>query len=183
MKWSISPKTRKWIRVLHRDLGFVMVGLCLVYGISGILLNRIEKRDPSYKIEQRTEDFTRHLTPDEFKKAWESVDGRPALNSIGETGEKYRLLLQGGVGEYDPSTGSVYYETSKRKPFAYWVNRLHYNRVGGWSLMADIFAAGLIFFAVSGLFMVKGKNGIAGRGKWYLIIGLLIPVIYILLGG
>ncbi|MFA5651131.1 MAG: hypothetical protein WC914_08305, partial [Proteiniphilum sp.] len=62
MKWSISPKTRKWIRVLHRDLGFVMVGLCLVYGISGILLNRIEKRDPSYKIEQRTEDFTRHLT-------------------------------------------------------------------------------------------------------------------------
>ena len=183
MKWSMGPKTRKWIRILHRDLGFVMVGLCLVYGISGILLNRIEKKDPSYKVVQRTISFAEGLTQHELEAEWQSDATRPALNSIGDTGGKYRLLLQGGVGEYDPSTGTVQYETSKRRPFAYWVNRLHYNRVGGWSLMADLFAVGLIFFAVSGLFMVKGKNGIAGRGKWYLIIGLLIPIIYILVGG
>ena len=42
--------------------------------------------------------------------------------------------------------------------------------------MADIFAVTLIFFAISGLFMIKGKKGIAGRGKWYLLIGLLIPL-------
>jgi len=47
--------------------------------------------------------------------------------------------------------------------------------------MADLFAIGLIFFAISGLFMVRGKRGIAGRGKWFLIIGLLIPIAYILL--
>ena len=183
MKWSISPKTRKWIRILHRDLGYVMVGLCLVYGISGFLLNRIDKRDPSYKVEQRTMTFDKGLTQDEFKKAWLLESGHPTLNSIGETGGKYRLLLQGGIGEYDPSTGVAQYETSKRKPLAYWVNQLHYNRVGGWSLMADIFAVGLIFFALSGLFMVKGKHGIGGRGKWYLIVGLLIPNVYVLVGG
>ncbi len=160
-----------------------MVGLCLVYGISGLLLNRIDKGDPSYKVEAVETTVKSGFTMGEFEQFWEADRERPVLNSIGQAGEKYRLLLQGGLGEYDPSTGALYYETSKRKPFAYWVNRLHYNRVGGWSLMADIFAVGLIFFAISGLFMVRGKNGITGRGKWYLIIGLLIPVIYILLGG
>jgi hypothetical protein len=47
--------------------------------------------------------------------------------------------------------------------------------------MGDLFAVSLIFFAVSGLLMVKGKNGIAGRGKWYLIVGIIIPILYIIL--
>lgn len=181
-KARISPKLRKWIRVLHRDLGFLMVGMSLVYGISGILLNRIDKGDPSYKVEQHGIILPQGLSMEEFKAAWEGDEDRPSLNSVGEAGGRYRLLLEGGIGEYDPSTGSVQYETSRRKPMAYWVNRLHYNRVDGWPVMADIFAVALLFFAVSGLFMVKGKKGVAGRGKWYLLIGLLIPVVYILLG-
>ena len=47
--------------------------------------------------------------------------------------------------------------------------------------MGDFFAFSLVFFAISGLFMIKGKNGIAGRGKWYLLIGILIPIIYMIL--
>jgi hypothetical protein len=45
--------------------------------------------------------------------------------------------------------------------------------------MGDFFAVSLVFFAVSGLFMVKGKNGLAGRGKWLLLAGILIPLGYI----
>lgn len=182
-KFTIDPKVRKWIRIIHRDLGFVMVGLALVYGISGILLNHLDGQDPSYKIENKSLTFAKGLTPEELKETWQSESDRPKLNNIGETAGKYRLMIQGGIGEYDPQTGMVQYQTSKRKPFAYWVNRLHYNRVKGWSLMADIFAGSLIFLALSGLFMVKGKHSIAGRGKWYLIIGLLIPVLYILWAG
>jgi uncharacterized membrane protein YhdT len=47
--------------------------------------------------------------------------------------------------------------------------------------MADFFAASLIFLALSGLFIVKGKRGLAGSGKWYLIAGILAPVIYVIL--
>ncbi|WP_298647115.1 PepSY-associated TM helix domain-containing protein [uncultured Proteiniphilum sp.] len=182
-KFTINPKVRKWIRIIHRDLGFVMVGLSLVYGISGILLNHLDGKDPSYRIENESLTFAEGLTPEKFKQIWESESDRPKLNNIGETAGKYRLMIQGGIGEYDPRTGMVQYQTSKRKPFAYWVNRLHYNRVKGWSPVADIFAGALIFLAVSGLFMVKGKHSIAKRGKWYLIIGLLIPILYILLAG
>lgn len=182
-KFTISSKVRKWIRILHRDIGFVMVGLSLVYGISGILLNHMNGGDPSYKIENKNLTFIEGLTPEEFKETWQSEPNRPKLNNVAETAGKYRLLLQGGIGEYDPTTGLVEYRTSKRKPIAYWVNRLHYNRVKGWSLMADIFAGSLIFLAISGLFMVKGKYGITKRGKWYLLIGLLIPILYIILAG
>ena len=48
--------------------------------------------------------------------------------------------------------------------------------------MADLFAFSLIFFALSGLFIVKGKKGMAGTGKWYLLAGILIPVLYVLFG-
>lgn len=182
-KFQISPKIRKWLRAIHRDLGFVMVGLSLVYGISGILLNHMNGKNPSYKTEHKTEMLATRLTMDEVKNVWQSEPGRPKLNTIGEYSGKYRLMLQGGIGEYDPETGLLEYQTSIKKPFAYWVNQLHYNRVKGWSPMADLFAGSLIFLALSGLFMVKGKHGIEKRGKWYLIIGLLIPILYIVLAG
>lgn len=182
-KFTINSKVRKWIRILHRDIGFVMVGLSLVYGISGILLNHMEHKDPSFKTKERNLTFAKGLTPEEFNETWQSGPDRPKLNNVGEIAGKYRLMIQGGIGEYDPQTGLVQYQTSKRKPIAYWLNRLHYNRVKGWSFMADIFAGTLIFLAISGLFMVKGKHGIAKRGKWYLLIGLLIPLLYIILAG
>lgn len=182
-KFTISPKVRKWMRILHRDIGFVMVGLSLVYGVSGILLNHMNDNDPSYKVKDISLTLPPGLTPGEFKQIWQSEPDRPKLNNIGEASGKYRLMLQGAIGEYDPQTGLVQYQTSKRKPIAYWVNRLHYNRVKGWSSMADIFAGSLIFLAISGLFMVRGKHGIAKRGKWYLGIGLLIPILYIILVG
>ncbi len=182
-KFTISPKVRKWIRILHRDIGFVMVGLSLVYGISGILLTHMNGKDPSYKVEDIDLTFDKGLTPEEFTQAWQSEPDRPKLNNVGEVRGKYRLMLQGTLGEYDPETGNAQYQVSKKKPIAYWVNRFHYNRVKGWIPMADIFAGSLIFLAISGLFMVKGKHGIAKRGKWYLLIGILVPILYILLGG
>ena len=88
-------------------------------------------------------------------------------------------MLEGGVGVYNSVTGVTEYEVHVKRPVIYWFNRLHYNRVNGWNVMGDFFAVSLVFFALSGLFMMKGKNGIAGRGKWFLLIGLLIPVLYV----
>ena len=131
-KFTISPKVRKWIRFLHRDIGFVMVGLSLVYGISGILLTHMKGKDPSYKVEEIQLTFDKGLTPEEFAQAWQSEPDRPKLNNVGEVRGKYRLMLQGTLGEYDPETGNAQYQVSKKKPIAYWVNRFHYNRVKGW---------------------------------------------------
>ena len=34
-------KIRKWNRIIHRDLGYIAVGLSLVYAISGVVVNHI----------------------------------------------------------------------------------------------------------------------------------------------
>ena len=37
---------RKWIRVIHRDMGYIFFGMSLIYGISGIALNHLDDWNP-----------------------------------------------------------------------------------------------------------------------------------------
>ena len=37
----MGTEIRKWFRIIHRHLSYVMTGMILVYGISGILLNHV----------------------------------------------------------------------------------------------------------------------------------------------
>ena len=61
-------------------------------------------------------------------------------------------------------------------------NFLHLNHPKKiWTWVADIFALGLVFLAVTGLFMIKGKKGFTGRGKWFALLGFLIPILFLLL--
>jgi hypothetical protein len=183
MKFSISPKALKWVRIVHRDLGFLMVGVSLIYAVSGMLLNHLKDGDdPAYKIWRRQHVFGKMLSKEQLSAAWEAQPGLPRLKKIFTDEEGgYRLMLDGGMGLYNPQSGAANYEVSRKRALIYWINRLHYNKVNGWSPMADLFAASLIFFALSGLIMVKGKHGIAGRGKWYVLLGIAIPIAFILL--
>ena len=47
-----------------------------------------------------------------------------------------------------------------------------------WTLAADIYAVTLIL-DVTGLFVLKGKKGITGRGAWLTGAGILVPVIFL----
>lgn len=179
MKWS-SKQVRKWLRIVHRDLGYVMVGIALIYGISGYVLNHMDGKDPAYKTTEGTVQLSRALNKTEIKNAWDAQGNLPEIKRILPIDEAhFRLMLDGGIGVYESNTGQAVYERHKKKPIIYFMNKLHYNNVKGWTIMGDIFAFSLIFFAVSGLFMVKGKKGLAGRGKWYLLVGLALPLIYL----
>lgn len=175
-----KTKIIKWLRIIHRDLGFLMVGVAIIYGVSGIIVNHIGDTDPAFETIEETVQISTNLTHDEIPAAFEE-NGLPEIKRIATIDEELsRVMLDGGVGVYNSTTGEIAYELHTRKEIIYWFNRLHYNRVKGWSFMADFFAISLIFFAISGLFLVRGKKGVAGRGKWFLIVGLLIPIIYIL---
>jgi len=161
-----------------------MVGICLIYAISGILLNHLGgEKDPAYKTVEEVLKVEKRMNTEEIAKLWNTKSGLPKLKKIfeGEAG-KYTIMLDGGIGSYDSSTGDLKYEHHSRRQFIYWINKLHYNKINGWTFMADFFAISLIFFAVSGLFIVSKKNGIAGRGKWFVIAGICIPIIYLIIG-
>ncbi len=171
----------RWLRIFHRDIGYLMVGISLVYGISGILLNHMNGKDPAFKSTYVTLEFPAGLDKEGLAAAWNADGALPALKSTMPLDERHtRMMLDGGIGVYDSGTGTLDYELHKKRPFVYWINKLHYNKVNGWNVMGDIFAGALIFFAISGLFMVRGKKGLLGRGKWFLLIGLLIPILYII---
>jgi hypothetical protein len=175
-------KITRWLRVIHRDLGFLVVGLTLVYGISGILLNHLKEKDPAFRTEERSVQLSPLLTQKELTTAWNNNQDLPLLKKILPIDENHsRLMLEGGIGVYNSANGQVDYETHTKRFFIYWINRLHYSKVKGWSPVADIFAVSLLFLAISGLFIVKGKRGLAGTGKWYLLAGVLIPIVYILI--
>ena len=71
-------------------------------------------------------------------------------------------------------------ETVESRTLIHETNFLHLNHPKRlWTWVADIFALALIMLASTGLFMIKGKNGIKGRGKWLTILGVLIPIIFL----
>ena len=182
MKWWKNKSFSYWLRVIHRDLGFLMVGVSLIYGVSGMLLNHMNGKDPSFQTTEATLTWKAGMDKEALTETWNATEGLPTLKRVFPVDEEnIRLMLDGGVGIYNSGNGTLDYEVHKKRPVVYWFNRLHYNRVEGWNIMGDFFAISLIFFALSGMWMVKGKNGLKGRGKWYLLVGILIPPAYILL--
>lgn len=181
MKFWNKNTVLRILRIIHRDLGYLMVGVSIVYGISGIILNHMNGKDPAYKTTTKTVQLKSQLDREELIIHWKNQNDLPEIKKVLPIDQDHlRLMLNGGVGVYNVKNGLADYEKYTQRKFVYWINRLHYSKVSGWSFMADFFAASLLFFAISGLFMVKGKKGIAGRGKWYLLIGLAIPIAYIL---
>ena len=170
----------KWLRIIHRDLGYFMVGISMVYAISGIYLNHMKDSDPAFVTVEESIQMQDQLSLNDFEAAWNKLGITPIRNQMAIDSSHCRLMLEGGIGIYNKATGIVDYELHRRKEFVYWINRLHYSRVAGWNIMADIFATSLIFFAISGLFMIRGKKGLLGRGKYFVIIGILIPILYII---
>ena len=43
---------RRWNSILHRDIGFLCIGLTLAYAISGVAVNHISQWNPSYRVER-----------------------------------------------------------------------------------------------------------------------------------
>lgn len=39
----------------------------------------------------------------------------------------------------------------------------------------------MIFLTLSGWFMLKGKNGLTGRGVWFIAVGVLPPIVAVVL--
>jgi len=178
----MKNKIIRFLRIVHRDLGFFVVGMTLVYCISGILLNHMDGKDPAFRTEKKIIQLPTDMAEDELTLVWQTYKDLPNLKRIIRIDESYlRLFLDGGVGIYNAADGYLDYETHKKRPLIFWINRLHYNKVKWWSPVADFYAGALILLAITGLFIVKGKRSIAGTGKWYLIVGILIPVLFGLL--
>ncbi len=176
---------RRVCRWLHRELGFLAVGLTLVYAVSGIAVNHIHHWDPSYR---RTVERSAIAPPGTGPTAEvvPVVLSRLALaDSVLDTWrarpELLQVFVEGAVYDVRLDTGEVVRRGSRPRPLLYDLNFMHLNRgKGPWTGIADAYAAVLAVLAITGIFLVRGRRGLAGRGGLLMAAGFLLPLLYAL---
>jgi hypothetical protein len=114
------------------------------------------------------------------------------LTALGETGnfKKYyfpspnilKVFLENGSVVLNIETGEGTIESIRHRPVFKEMNFLHYNNAKNlYTWFADLFGIALLLIAISGLFILKGRKGITGRGAWLTTAGILIPLLFLLL--
>ncbi|MCG8477356.1 MAG: PepSY-associated TM helix domain-containing protein [Cytophagales bacterium] len=182
MKWSkFKSKIRKVFRWIHRDFGYLITGLTLMYALSGLAVNHLDHWDPSYVLSREEVQLT-DFNPNDVKTSVEQIgDHIRYRKHYKQKNGKLKVYVKSGTILLDPAARIAKVELVTRRPLFYWMNRLHYNRDQHWIWFADSFSVLLIVVTLTGIFLVKGKNGISKRGLWLTLLGLAIPVIFLLL--
>lgn len=175
---------RHWNRVLHRDLGYLAVGLTLVYAVSGLAVNHTADWDPTYRKRvdvRQVAPFDPTLPEAELVAQVRVRLELPEPQAFDQPTPSHLNLFypQGRRVQVTLTTGQVVTEALEPRPLLHAFNRLHLNANKGiWTWIADAYAAILAFLALSGLFILRGKQGLLGRGKWWVLAGVAIPLIY-----
>lgn len=177
MKW------RKLFRAVHRDVGYVAVALTIAYALSGIAVNHIEDWNPNYRFDERSVDVgplpAASLAEQEaYVTARLGIARASVRGHFAETLTDLRVfLVDGQEVRVDTRTGRGTYKSLSTRPVFFEVNALHLNNLKGiWTYVADVFAVALMVLAITGLTMMKGDRGLAGRGKYFVAGGLAIPI-------
>ncbi len=173
-------------RQLHRDIGYLSIGLTIVFAVSGVALNHIRDFNPNYAVTRLEQPVKADLTQSDAQlnqmllTAFDIDDKVKA--SYWESRKTYKLFFDGGhtLTLYAAANKAVY-EAIKARPILPEFNRLHLNEARkGWVVFSDIYAVFLLYLALSALFMVKGKYGAFGRRRvWLIVFGAFVPLFYI----
>lgn len=182
---TIKRQYRSWLRAIHRDVGYLVIGLTFIYALSGIAINHLGSWDPNFKNVVKTSRLERPFPKEEevlvikiISKLKLSRDEVQAAFYDSDT--IFELALVNGSARLNTKTGVI--ETIGKEPrfFLRVANWLHYNRAkASWTYIADTYAVLLLYLAVSGAFILKGRKGILGRGAILILIGVAVPFIYL----
>lgn len=182
MKW------RKWNIIIHRDLGYLCAGLTLVYAVSGLAVNHRHDWNPNYRITTETASLgsvdLSAPASDEFARRVVGELGLegPIRGTFRPDPESVDIFLDDVTVSVDLTTRQAVYEEVRTRPLLRAANFLHLNEPRGlWTWMADLYAIALGLLAITGLFVLKGKKGITGRGAWLTGAGVAIPIGFLLI--
>ncbi len=180
-------KLRKWNRIIHRDLGYIFFFTTIIYALSGIAINHRDDWDPNYRISTEEISVNQKLekasmTKSSIKALLKTINPEIKYRShYFPSNELMKVFIKDGNVTIDLDSGNGLVELTKRRPLFAPMNYLHYNPVKWWTIFSDIYAGALAILAISGLFILKGKKGITGRGAWLTGIGIAIPIIFLII--
>jgi hypothetical protein len=186
---SNSLFENKNLRALHRDIGYFFIGLIIAFCVSGILLNhRTQWKPMRYKYDYKQIQTTFRLPKDSV-----TLDGVKSFN------EKNKIADYQGYDFRGDSTLVIFYKGAdatislvngkaeinmwRQTPVVAQLYFIHMSfRDDNWfKWYSDIFALGLLTIAITGMFLVRGKNSFRKRGWWLALAGLIAPMLAVLL--
>ncbi|MCM1451619.1 MAG: PepSY-associated TM helix domain-containing protein [Clostridium sp.] len=189
---KIKPKKKGFrfiCAVLHRDLGYLFAGIVLIYAISGIAMNHHKSFNPNFSVENISFSLPAGVASTYSDVGENDIDRIFALADCPRSqytkhfkdGEgRLKILVKGGSTIVaDLSSRTADYEKVSPRPVLGSMVKLHYNPGRWWTAFADVFAVALILITLSGLFIIKGKNGITRRGIVLFVIGILFPLAFL----
>jgi uncharacterized protein len=177
---------RRVCRWLHREFGYAAVGLTLVYAVSGIAVNHAHHWDANYQrdteiswIEPVGIGPTQEILPLVLERL--ALEAR--VKNTWRVDEKtLQVFLDNRQLDVDLITGEVVGSGFSRRPVFFNLNYMHLNSgKKGWTVIADIYAAVLVILAISGIFLVRGRKGLGGRGGVLMALGFVLPLIYVIM--
>lgn len=179
---------RPWLRALHRDAGYFIIGLTVIYALSGLAVNHIADWDPSFVQVERTHQVATPLPEDDEEAAAKVTS---SLGVSEKPDDVYRpedtqldIVFEKRTFHVNTETGKVVEEGQDPRFFFRLANWLHLNRgKKAWTIIADSYAVLLLFLALSGLFMIPGRKGLIGRGAIIAILGAAVPIAYVTWSG
>ncbi len=164
------------------------MGFTLIYALSGLAVNHIADWDPNFRSVRKVHELGGPLASGDQEAAAETIR---RLGLRGPAREVYRasptqlqVTLDRARLHVNPVSGRVVEEGQRPRFLLRVANWLHLNRgKRAWTFVADVYAVGLLFLAVSGMFMLPGRKGIVGRGGVMVLLGIAIPTLYVVLSG
>lgn len=171
---SHKKSFKYYVRCLHRDIGFLVLGLTIAYALSGVVL--VYRETDFLKSEESVERTApQQLAPEELGRMLHarrlevtSVDGDVLHFQDGSA-------IKDGV--YDKSTGSIRYVAKQYPTFIDKTIRLHkLSSSKALHVISVVYGVLLLFLAVSSLFMYSKGSGGFRRAMTVSGVGLLLAV-------
>ena len=185
---AVTKRWRGWLRAFHRDVGYLAVGFTVIYAVSGLAINHLKDWDPNFTSTEQTitiAPIPAELPDDEAVKRVLAAAGTGTPDDVFRAGDEIRLSYESGtqvtaVGD----TGEITVQARTPRWFLRVANWLHYNRgKAAWTYLADAYAVLLLYLAISGMFMIKGRLGLRWRGLVLVGVGIAVPASYVILSG
>jgi hypothetical protein len=162
-----------YLRSLHRDVGFFLIGITIIYCVSGILL--IYRNTDFLKTEKViVKELPPHVDAAELAKILHLRELK-VLKTEGE-------IVFFTSGTYNNNTGVVQYTSKALPSFLEKINSLHKAssaKISHW--LSLTFGISLLFLAITSFWMFKSKSKHFRRGVVFASIGLFFALVLLFL--
>lgn len=175
------------VRNLHRDLGYIYLGLIISFAFSGIMMNHREHWHPEkYTLEakeihvalpENEKDITDAYAENLAKEL--KIEDKIRRHNVRKG--KFRMQFENTEVEIDLKSGDGEIVSFIKTPIISQSMFLHKNTSNWWIYFSDIFGISLILIAVTGAMMIKhGKHTFKRRGWKLTLAGLLFPILFLI---